>query len=105
MKLDQQPNIPADPDGMRRRLTDLIKRTNEKVNALIEGRASALYAAQSSVPTTGTWAIGDYVHNSAPAELGTTPNKYVVYGWKRLTSGSANVLNTDWVADRRLTGN
>lgn len=105
MKLDQNPNIPADADGMRKRVTDLFKRTNEKVNALIEGRASALYAARSSVPTTGTWAIGDYVHNSAPAELGTTPNKYIVYGWKRLTSGSGNVLNTDWFLDQRRTGN
>jgi len=104
MKLDPQPSIPADADGMRRRLSDLIKRTNEKVNALIEGRASALYAAQTSYPTTGTWAVGDYVHNSAPAEVGTTPNKYVVYGWKRLTNGDSNTAGTDWVEDRRATG-
>lgn len=105
MKLDPQPNIPADAEGMRRRLSDLIKRTNEKVNALIEGRASALYAAQSSYPTTGTWAVGDYIHNSAPTEAGSASSKYIVYGWKRLTNGSSNVLNTDWFQDRRLTGN
>jgi len=105
MKLEQNPNIPGDADGMRRRVSDLLKRTNEKVNALVEGRASALYAAQSSVPTTGTWAVGDYVHNSAPVQAGATPNKYIIHGWKRLTSGSGNVLNTDWFEDRRFTGN
>jgi hypothetical protein len=99
MKLDPKPVIP-DP-----RIADLFQRVNTAVNALIEGRASALYAAQASAPTSGTWAIGDYVHNSAPEELGTTPNKYVIYGWKRLTSGSGNTLGTDWVEDRRLTGN
>jgi hypothetical protein len=105
MRLDQQPNIPAEADGMRRRVSDLIKRTNEQLNGLTEGRMSANHAARTSVPTTGTWAVGDYVHKSNPSEAGTTPNKYIVHGWKRLTNGSANVLNTDWFEDRRLTGN
>lgn len=105
MRLDPKPRIPSEPERMALRLADLIQRISENVNALTEGRASALYTAQNAAPTTGTWARGDYVPNSEPAELGSASSKYVVYGWKRLTSGSANVLNTDWVEDRRLTGN
>ena len=105
MRLDPKPRIPSDPERMAARVADLIQRISENVNALTEGRASALYTAQASAPTTGTWAIGDYVANSAPAELGSASSKYVVYGWKRLTSGSTNTLGTDWVEDRRLTGN
>tara|TARA_R110000803_G_scaffold61535_1_gene121390 strand:- start:2938 stop:4836 length:1899 start_codon:yes stop_codon:yes gene_type:complete len=53
----------------------------------------------------GSWVQGDFVWNRSTTEVGTTPNKYVVIGWSRLTSGSANVLNTDWVESRVLTGN
>lgn len=98
MKLDPKPVV-SDP-----RVADLFQRVNVAVNALAEGRAFVLYGASTAMPTTGTWAIGDYVHKSDPVEAGTTPNKYVIYGWKRLTSGSANVAGTDWVEDRRLTG-
>lgn len=105
MRLDPNPTLPADPEQQRRRLYDLIRRVNENVNALTEGSVSALYAARDAYPTSGTWAKGDYVHNSNPTELGGGGSKYIVYGWKRLTSGSGNVLNTDWFQDRRLTGN
>ena len=105
MRLDPLANIPSEPDAMARKVSDLIRRSNQAVNSLVEGRAAALYAAQASYPTSGTWAVGDYVHNSAPTELGGGGSKYIVYGWKRLTSGSGNVLNTDWFQDRRLTGN
>ena len=53
----------------------------------------------------GTWVQGDFVWNRTAVEAGTTPNKYVIIGWSRLTTGSANVLNTDWVESRVLTGN
>ena len=105
MRLEPKPRIPAEPERMARQVAELFQRTNEAVNALTEGRASALYTARPSVPTTGTWARGDYVPNSEPSELGSASSKYVIYGWKRLTSGSGNTLGTDWVQDRRLTGN
>ena len=104
MRLDPKPRIPADPERMALRLADLIQRISENLNALTEGRAAALYTAQAAAPTTGTWARGDYVPNSEPAELGSASSKYVIYGWKRLTSGSGNTLGTDWVEDRRATG-
>lgn len=104
MKLDPLPHIPDGP-GLRNRCIDLFQKVNNTVNRLIEGNASVFYAAQTSYPVAGTYAVGDYVHNSAPSELGSAGSKYIVYGWIRLTSGSSNVLNTDWFQDRRFTGN
>jgi hypothetical protein len=44
---------------------------------------------KATMPTTGTYTAGDIVLES------TTGAK--VSGWKRLTTGSAHVLGTDWV--------
>lgn len=104
-RLDPKPRIPADPQAMALRLADLFQRVNDNVNALTEGRAAALYAAQVAAPTSGTWGVGDYVTNRTPAEAGAPGAKYVIYGWKRLTAGSTNLFGTDWVEDRHLTGN
>jgi len=105
VRLDPFPRFPSDKGQMERKLTDLFRDTARQVNDLSEGRISAVTNAASSVPTTGSWAKGDFVRNSAPAEAGSAGSKYVVTGWLRLTSGSNNVLNTDWVATRSLTGN
>lgn len=76
MKLNTTPRIAADAV-----LTREIREHAQQVNLMSEGRISAAYNAQSAAPTTGQYAVGDFVRNSAPAELGTTPNKYIVYGW------------------------
>lgn len=60
---------------------------------------------RQSIPTTGSFVKGDYVENTNFSELGTTGSKYVLHGWRRLTTGSNHVLNNDWLEDRRLTGN
>jgi len=46
----------------------------------------------ASIPTLGSWTQGDYVANTAPV-LATGK---VTTGWSRLTTGTGNVLNTDW---------
>ncbi|AKA61474.1 tail protein [Bacillus phage Stahl] len=46
---------------------------------------------------------GDYRHNTLPTELGATGSKYVVNGWKCISSGTGT--NAKWVEDRGLTGN
>ena len=51
--------------------------------------AGGFVYVMSSVPTSGTYTAGDIVLES------TTAGR--VSGWKRLTTGSAHVLNTDWV--------
>lgn len=72
-----------------------------QVNGLSEGKISARYQAATSAPTTGTFAQGDEVTNSAIAELGTTPNKYVILGWVCVAAGTPGT----WVQMRALTGN
>jgi hypothetical protein len=59
----------------------------------------------TAMPTSGTYKAGDEVHASAPAEAGTGGSKYIITGWKRMTTGAAHVLNTDWMQMRTLTGN
>lgn len=105
MRLDPFPRFPADSGQLIRKLTDLFRDTAKQVNDLTEGRVSAVTNAATTVPTTGTWKQGDFVKNSATTEAGGAGSKYVVTGWIRITTGSTNVLNTDWVALRCLTGN
>lgn len=105
MRLDPFPRFPADPRQMERKLTDLFRDTATQVNDLTEGRIASVTNAATSVPTTGSWSQGDFVRNATPSEAGTAGSKYVITGWLRLTSSSNNVLNTDWVATRSLTGN
>ncbi|MDY8095878.1 glycosyl hydrolase family 28-related protein [Paenibacillus polymyxa] len=65
-------------------------------------------AFSTEVPTATGWKstdIGKVVYESAPIQGGTSPNKYVIFGYQRLTSGNGNVLGTDWLPLRALTGN
>jgi hypothetical protein len=56
------------------------------------------------MPTSGSWTKGDTILNNNPSILGTAGSQYIVSGWKRLTTGSGNTLNTDWIEMRSLTG-
>lgn len=81
--------------------------TATQVSYITQTGARVLYA--SAMPTTGSWRIGDLVLNTAPAVTGsggyaTTNQKYVIFGWSRVSTGAGNVLNTDWVEMRVLTG-
>ena len=61
------------------------------------GRRTGLQARRgNTIPTTGTWVIGDEWVNTNPVLIGSTPNKYIIDKWKRLTNGTANVMGTDW---------
>lgn len=96
MKLSTTPRIVVDPI-----LTQVLRDVAVQINQLSEGRIAARYTAQSSTPTTGTYQQGDFVTNSAPTELGTTPNKYVIEGWLCVASGTPGTF----VQKRFLTGN
>lgn len=87
-----QPNQIAFPEGF------FLSQGQDNGNARWVGECTAM-------PTSGTFATGDRCFNSAPSELGTTSSKYVITGWIRITTGSGNVLNTDWLQMRTLTGN
>lgn len=101
MKLPQDPRLPLDQATMRQRLTDLFRDIAQQVNGLSEGRASAVYSALTAAPTTGTHAQGDFVKNSAPAELGAVSSKYVILGWVCTVGGTPGT----WLECRVLTGN
>lgn len=97
MKLNTQPRIQTnDP-----RLYELIRDISVQVNGLSEGRVTATYNAYTAAPTTGVWAQGDFLKNSAPSELGSSSSKYVILGWICTVSGEPGT----WLQCRVLTGN
>ena len=55
----------------------------------------------TQAPTIGTHVKGKYILNDNPSELGSTPNKYVVDGWRCIVAGTPGT----WVECRSLTGN
>lgn len=97
MKLSPQPRVGVDDPALQRTLREVAT----QVNLLAESKLSAAYNASPVAPTTGTFALGDFVRNSTPSELGTAPNKYVVTGFLCIAGGSPGVF----VQARSLTGN
>lgn len=102
MRLPENPILP-DPKSpaFYTTLRDYIARIHQQLNGLGDGRASAVHSAYTAAPTTGTWSQGDYVKNSAPAEIGSAGTKYVINGWTCVASGTPGT----WVQDRAPTGN
>jgi hypothetical protein len=82
-------------------LTRVLTDIATQLNNLAEGRIAAATNADTAAPTTGEHQRGDYVRNSAPAELGTAGAKYVIEGWICVAAGTPGT----WVAKRCLTGN
>lgn len=52
-----------------------------------------LWDTSTSLPSSGTFAVGHFVKNSTPS----LTNGRVLMGWLRATSGTAHVENTDWL--------
>jgi parallel beta-helix repeat protein len=50
------------------------------------------FVSNSAMPSSGTYVIGHFVRNTAPA----ISTGKVLMGWSRLTTGSGHVLDTDW---------
>jgi hypothetical protein len=71
------------------------------LNLLTDGRLAGTNNAVPAKPTSGTYALGDFIKNSQPTELGTAGSKYVIAGWLCLSGGSPGTL----VDCRYLTGN
>jgi hypothetical protein len=93
MKLNTTPRIPSDPILVRE-----LREHATQVNLLAEGRLSGTYNAQTAAPTTGAYAPGDFVRNSAPSETGSPA--YVVLGWICLDDSPLTFVDC-----RVLTGN
>jgi len=106
MRLPENPALPQNPDtdyakALNRGLQELLRNVCQKTNGLADGRFASRDLVAASVPTTGMYARGDFVANSAPAELGTAGSRYVVEGWLCVTAGSPGTF----VEKRFLTGN
>ena len=101
MRLPTDIRIPQDSGRLPWLLQDTLGRTHQQVNDLAEGRITAAHNAYTAAPTTGTYAQGDYIRNSAPAEAGSASSKYVILGWVCVASGTPGT----WVQCRALTGN
>jgi len=84
---------------LRRRLTEILREIIRAINALSAGQAGGS-AALPTMPTSGTYAVGDVVRKINPTELGTPGAKYILYGWCCV---SASPLA--FVEMRILTGN
>ena len=82
-------------------LTRILTDIATQLNNLSEGRIAAATNAATAPPTTGEHQAGDYVRNSAPAELGTAGAKYVITGWVCTAAGTPGT----WKQCRALTGN
>jgi hypothetical protein len=96
MKVSTQPRL--SPEAALKQ--ELVQHAT-LLNLLTDGRLSGTNNAVSSVPTSGTFAQGDFVRNSAPTELGTAGSKYVVLGWLSVAGGTPGTF----VPCRALTGN
>lgn len=97
MKLNTSPRAGVNNPDLQRELREHA----QQVNALGEGRISGTYNAQPAAPTAGKFAQGDFVKNSAPAELGSAASKYVILGWINVTGGEPGTF----LPVRALTGN
>jgi hypothetical protein len=101
MRLQEKPLLPLDSSRLNVALDALFFQIATKVNGLADGRLAVIDNARTAVPTTGTWAQGDFVRNSTPTEQGAAASKYVIYGWLCSVGGTPGT----WLQCRFLTGN
>lgn len=98
-KLSESNKVPAQYDAGLWKM--IVRELERQVNGVTEGYISSFHNAYTAAPTTGTWAVGDFIKNSAPAEAGSAGSKYVIIGWICAVSGTPGT----WLQCRCLTGN
>jgi hypothetical protein len=102
MRLEENPLLPTDTQtNLVYTLSRLFRNIAQKVNQIGDGRLNGSDLVAASIPTTGTYAAGDFIRNSAPVEAGSASSKYVVLGWICTVGGSPGTL----LQCRVLTGN
>ena len=106
MRLNEAQQLPVNPESDYDKrlavfLSEWVRKAAQKINGVASGSVRYLDGGASSVPTTGTWAQGDFVRNLNPTEQGTAGSKYVVEGWLCVAGGAPGT----WVQKRFLTGN
>lgn len=84
MKLYLRNKIPAQYNVQV--LQKIVSEIEFQLNNLSSGVAIATNNLATSAPTTGEYAVGDFVKNSTPSELGSASSKYIITGWMCTTS-------------------
>lgn len=106
MRLPDYPTLPQNPESpydkaLYRSLSDIFRALFAKLNGIGGGRLAATDLTATSIPTTGTFAQGDFVRHSAPVEAGGVGVKYVITGWICVAGGTPGTFKEH----RVLTGN
>jgi hypothetical protein len=98
--LDQK--VPA--DYRKDVMTEIIRAICNTVNTISEGKLTALYNAQASVPTSTavSFAVGDFIPDSNCTVRGAAGSQYVRIGWRCVSPGSG--ATATFVESRELTG-
>jgi hypothetical protein len=100
-RLNEQIQLGADANRMRVAITEHLRNHAREINRVKAGYFAPRLNTATAAPTTGTWAVGDFIANETPSELGTASSKYVVEGWLCVVGGTPGT----WVDKRFLTGN
>ena len=84
-------------------MTEIMRQIEDAINRLSEGRIYQHHNATTAAPTGDTVAyqLGDVIRNTTPTELGSSPNKYIIWGFVCVASGNPGT----WREMRVLTGN
>jgi hypothetical protein len=96
VKVNSQPRV-----GIRDPLLqDELREHALLINLMTDGRIAGTNNATTAAPTSGSYAPGDLVKNSAPAKAGSAGSRYVILGWicvddDPLTFEEARVLTGD----------
>lgn len=98
-------DLKVPPDYKRSDLAEIIRVICNQVNVLSEGRISARYQSQASVPSSVAAAVGDVVWDSnttvRPSVSPGVAASYVRLGW---VCNVASPTNATWQEMRVLTG-
>lgn len=102
MRVNTELRLPADLVQLIRHLTGEWRGAVTQLNQLSEGQVFAVTNAATAAPTGSAvnYNLGDFILNSAPAELGTAGSKYIIHGWRCVAAGAPGT----WVQCRYLTG-
>lgn len=101
MRVNTDARLPQADDvrALKQRLYENQRDMATQLNAISEGQLQGATNAAPAAPTGGVYVAGDFVRNSAPAELGTAGSKYVVFGF------ICTAAPLTFVPMRFLTGN
>lgn len=101
------PLLPIPPSGdeflkrLNFRLTTVLRDIQTSLKQLATGSLVGTINATTAAPTTGTYAVGDFIKKSNPTEAGSAGSKYIIIGWVCVTAGTPGT----WRECRTLTGN